>query len=117
MVLPAIAFTQAVLNLVENALEESTPETPVDVTVRATPERVEVEVRDHGPGWPTIVRAHLGEPFVTTRPGGVGLGLYFAYTLAETIGGELELDDAPGGGAIARLVLPVASDAQRETSA
>lgn len=112
VVLPAIAFTQAVLNLVENALEESTPETPVDVEVRATLERVEVIVRDHGPGWPAIVRTHLGEPFVTTRPGGVGLGLYFAYTLAETVGGVLELDDAPGGGAIARLVLPVANDAR-----
>lgn len=116
VVLPAIAFTQAVLNLVENALEESSPEAPVDVTVRATPERVDVEVRDHGPGWPAIVRAHLGEPFVTTRPGGVGLGLYFAYTLAETIGGTLELDDVPGGGAIARLELPVAP-ARREAAA
>ena len=117
VVLPAIAFTQAVLNLVENALEESSPEAPVDVAVHATPERVDVEIRDQGPGWPPIVRAHLGEPFVTTRPGGVGLGLYFAYTLAETIGGTLELEDAPGGGAIARLVLPVASDAHREAAA
>jgi len=117
VVLPAIAFTQAVLNLVENALEESTPTAPVEVEVRATPERVEVVVRDHGPGWPAIVRAHLGEPFVTTRPAGVGLGLYFAYTLAETVGGALELDDTPGGGAIARLVLPVARDVRRETPA
>jgi signal transduction histidine kinase len=45
------------------------------------------------------------------------LGLYFAYTLAETVGGALELDDAPDGGAIARLVLPVASDARREVAA
>jgi len=63
------------------------------------------------------VRTHLGEPFVTTRPGGVGLGLYFAYTLAETVGGRLELDDAPGGGAIARLVLPVAREARAEAAA
>jgi len=54
------------------------------------------------------VRTHLGEPFVTTRRNGVGLGLYFAYTLVETIGGRLELDDAEGGGAVARLVLPAA---------
>ena len=117
VVLPAIAFTQAVLNLVENALEESSPEAPVEVDVSVTPEHVGIEVRDHGPGWPAIVRAHLGEPFVTTRPGGVGLGLYFAYTLAETVGGRLELDDTPGGGAIARLVLPVARDARREGAA
>ena len=71
---PPVAFTQAVLNLVENALEESSPEAPVEVDVRATPERVTVLIRDHGPGWPEIVRDHLGEPFVTTRPGGVGLG-------------------------------------------
>ncbi|MEX2205563.1 MAG: HAMP domain-containing sensor histidine kinase [Myxococcota bacterium] len=116
VVLPAIAFTQAVLNLIDNALEESTPEAPVEVDVRAKGESVQIEVRDHGPGWPAIVRTHLGEPFVTTRPGGVGLGLYFAYTLAETVGGRLELDDAPGGGAIARLVLPVARDLRREAA-
>jgi two-component system sensor histidine kinase RegB len=114
---PAVAFTQAVLNLVDNALEESSPEAPVDVEVRSTPERVSVEIRDRGPGWPELVRTHLGEPFVTTRPGGVGLGLYFAYTLAETIGGTLELDSVEGGGAIARLVLPVARSAGAETRA
>ena len=117
VLVPAVAFTQAVLNLVDNALEESSAEAPVDVVVRATPERVSVEVRDHGPGWPELVRAHLGEPFVTTRPGGVGLGLYFAYTLAETIGGTLELDSVDGGGAIARLVLPVAQSAAAEARA
>ncbi|HTO53556.1 MAG TPA: ATP-binding protein [Myxococcota bacterium] len=117
VVVPVVAFTQAVMNLVDNALEESSAETPTEVEVHATPERVSVEVRDRGPGWPEIVRAHLGEPFVTTRPGGVGLGLYFAYTLAETIGGVLELDAAPGGGAIARLVLPPARALAAETRA
>ena len=117
VVLPAIAFGQAVLNVIDNALEESSPEAPVEVDVRVKGENAEIEVRDHGPGWPDVVRSHLGEPFVTTRPGGVGLGLYFAYTLAETVGGRLELDDAPGGGAIARLVLPLARDARREGTA
>ena len=117
VVLPAVAFTQAVLNLIENALEESSPEAPVEVDVSVTQDRVVVEVRDHGPGWPALVRAHLGEPFVTTRPSGVGLGLYFAYTLAETVGGRLELDDTPGGGAIARLVLPVARDLRLQGAA
>ncbi len=117
VLVPPVAFTQAVLNLVDNALEESSAEAPVDVEVRSTPERVSVEVRDRGPGWPDVVRAHLGEPFVTTRQGGVGLGLYFAYTLAETIGGTLELDTADGGGAIARLVLPVAHSVPAETRA
>jgi two-component system sensor histidine kinase RegB len=115
VLVPAVAFTQAVLNLVDNALEESNADAPVEVSVQATPERVTVEVRDRGPGWPELVRTHLGEPFVTTRPGGVGLGLYFAYTLAETIGGTLELDSGAGGGAIARLVLPVAANRAAET--
>ncbi|MFI5315156.1 MAG: sensor histidine kinase [Myxococcota bacterium] len=117
VLVPAVAFTQAVLNLVDNALEESSADAPVEVEVRATAERVSVEVRDRGPGWPEIVRAHLGEPFVTTRPGGVGLGLYFAYTLAETIGGTLELDEGSGGGAIARLVLPEARGGTAEARA
>jgi signal transduction histidine kinase len=63
-------------------------------------------VADRGPGWPEIVRNHLGEPFVTTKPGGVGLGLYYVHSLSEAIGANLLLEDRPDGGAIARVSLP-----------
>ena len=51
---------------------------------------------------------HLGEPFVTTKPKGVGLGLYFVHSLSEAVGAELNLADRPEGGAMAQILLPVA---------
>ncbi len=105
-VLPSVAFSQALINLIDNAVESAGPELPVDVTVRGTGTRVELLVEDQGQGWPSMVRSHLGEPFVTTKRDGVGLGLYFVHSLSEAMGAELHLDDREGGGAIARISLP-----------
>jgi two-component system sensor histidine kinase RegB len=107
VLLPAIPFTQALLNLIENAQEASPPDAEIEVALRVERDWVTLEVLDRGEGWPEVVRAHLGEPFVTTRAGGVGLGLYYVWTLMSALGGELTLWDRPGGGAIARLRLPV----------
>ena len=54
------------------------------------------------------MRSHLGEPFVTTRPKGVGLGLYFVHSLSEAVGAEFNLADRPDGGAVAQILLPTA---------
>jgi two-component system sensor histidine kinase RegB len=108
---PAIAFSQAVLNLIDNALQAGGPGSPVEVIVSRHAGVVDVSVLDRGSGWPEVVRRHLGEPFVTTRPDGVGLGLYYVYTLAEALGAVLVLEDRSTGGAIARITLPAVSAA------
>jgi two-component system sensor histidine kinase RegB len=112
VLLPAIPFTQALLNLIENAQEASAPGADVEIALRAERDWVTLEVRDRGEGWPEVVRAHLGEPFVTTRVGGVGLGLYYVWTLMSALGGELTLEDRPGGGATAKLRLPTGAATQ-----
>jgi two-component system sensor histidine kinase RegB len=114
VLLPVIPFTQALLNLIENAQEASPPGAEVEVVLRAERDWSTLEVRDRGEGWPDVVRDHLGEPFVTTRAGGVGLGLYYVWTLMSALGGELTLEDRPGGGAIARLRLPSDGSAQED---
>jgi len=106
---PAVAFSQAVLNLIDNALKASGADSSVEVIVSRHAGVVDVSVLDRGGGWPEVVRNHLGEPFVTTRPDGVGLGLYYVYTLAEALGAALVLEDRSIGGAIARISLPAAS--------
>ncbi|MEP7335928.1 MAG: HAMP domain-containing sensor histidine kinase, partial [Actinomycetota bacterium] len=70
------------------------------------------EVRDDGPGIPELVRARIFEPFFTTRrdSGGTGLGLSVSLGIAESHGGSLVVDEAPGGGALFRLQLPVAPE-------
>ena len=104
--LPAVAFSQAVLNLIDNAIESGDDGKPVDVVVAHRINHIDVLVLDRGKGWPEVVRRHLGEPFVTTKPNGVGLGLYFVHSLTEAMGAEFMLEDREQGGAVARISLP-----------
>jgi two-component system sensor histidine kinase RegB len=104
--LPDIAFSQALLNLIDNALESEDPENHVEIAVENRHGRIDVSVIDHGKGWPDVVLTHLGEPFITTKHDGVGLGLYYVHTLVEAVGAELHLENRDEGGAIARISLP-----------
>jgi signal transduction histidine kinase len=84
------------------------------VTVRTGVERrgardyAVVEVEDDGPGMsPEFVRRRLFRPFQTTKPGGVGLGLYTARRILRHHRGDVEVRSAEGGGACVRLLLPL----------
>jgi two-component system sensor histidine kinase RegB len=109
--LPPLAFSQGLITLIENALEAAAG-SPVEVVVDGRPGGVDVAVLDRGAGWPEVVRTHLGEPFVTTKPDGVGLGLYFVHGLVEAIGARFCIEDRERGGAIARISLPDPSGVQ-----
>lgn len=61
------------------------------------PGTVSVEVADDGPGLSAEARAHLFEPFFTTDPQGIGLGLFIARELCEGNGGSLDAVDAASG--------------------
>ncbi|HSV29192.1 MAG TPA: ATP-binding protein, partial [Candidatus Omnitrophota bacterium] len=61
--------------------------------------RIVLEVRDNGKGLPRENRDRLTEPYVTTRAKGTGLGLAIVKKIMEDHGGDLYLEDAPGGGA------------------
>ncbi len=104
--IPSVAFSQGVINLLDNAIQSGGEGCVVDILVDGGVDHIDLSVADRGPGWPEIVRNHLGEPFVTTKPGGVGLGLYYVHSLSEAIGANLLLEDRPDGGAIARVSLP-----------
>jgi signal transduction histidine kinase len=76
-----------------------------------------IEVLDDGPGFSPDARAHLFEPFYSTRPQGTGLGLSYVRKIALAQGGSVEVEDAPGGGALVRVSLPLAhSDAASATA-
>jgi len=107
VLVPTVAFSQALINLVDNAIESGGNQSEVEIVVVRSGARVELSVQDRGSGWPEVVRRHLGEPFVTTKPEGVGLGLYYVHSLAEAIGAELTLDDREFGGAVAKISFPI----------
>jgi two-component system sensor histidine kinase KdpD len=75
---------------------------------------VVLSVVDRGPGIPVSHRQQVFEPCQRlgdrSSQAGVGLGLAIARGFTEAMGGELDLDDTPGGGLTVRLRLPVAGE-------
>ena len=106
-----VALEQIVHNLVLNALQamEAVPAAARRLVFTASRdgERVQLIVRDTGPGFAPEALPRVFEPFFTTRPGGLGLGLSLCETLAANLGGSLQARAASGGGAELILQLPL----------
>ncbi|MCO5159045.1 MAG: HAMP domain-containing histidine kinase [Aquamicrobium sp.] len=89
-------------NLIQNALRHGAP--PVEVEVRREGGRVELSVRDHGPGIPEAERERVFEPFYrpsgrSEEAGGWGLGLALVRQIAERHGARVRQETPAGGGA------------------
>ncbi|MEZ4506019.1 MAG: HAMP domain-containing sensor histidine kinase [Thermomicrobiales bacterium] len=110
---------QVVDNLVGNALKYSPPSGSVTVTVDVLDGRAMISVADEGPGIPESDRQDIFGAFFRTEDAtssqapGLGLGLYICRELVRAHDGTIEVDEAPGGGAEFRVLLPMteASDA------
>jgi PAS domain S-box-containing protein len=105
-------LVQVLLNLLLNANQAlaGRPDARVVAESARDGRSVLVQVRDNGPGIPESQRDRVFDPFFTTRaPGeGTGLGLSIAFDIVREHGGELELGDAPEGGACFTIRLPAA---------
>jgi two-component system sensor kinase FixL len=102
---------QVVLNLVRNgvdAVDGSNARQLVIGTAPAGDGHIEVSVADSGPGLPEEVRANLFKPFVTTKAGGMGIGLSVSRSIVEAHGGRLWVETGECGGAVFRFTLPAA---------
>ena len=103
-----LLLSRAVHNLLLNACEASPDGGTVDVSSSREGDVAVVEVLDRGCGLAPEVRARLFEPYVSTKARGSGLGLSLVRDIAVQHGGTITLDDREGGGARARIRLPVA---------
>ncbi|ADU99373.1 two-component sensor histidine kinase [Alicycliphilus denitrificans] len=108
----AVALQQILHNLLANALQaiEAMPlgEHQIWITIAHQGAQLLLTVRDSGPGIAPDMLPRLFIPFATNRDHGLGLGLTLSQSLAETMGGSLQLHEpAPGPGACFALRLPV----------
>jgi signal transduction histidine kinase len=101
------AVRQLLLNLLLNALDFARTRIVV-ATGQAPDGQVEITVADDGPGVPPADRERIFRRFVTTRPGGTGIGLATSREIAEAHAGNLLVRETPGGGATFVLHLPPA---------
>jgi putative PEP-CTERM system histidine kinase len=96
-------------HLVQNAVDASAPGQAVAVRVAQGADGVVVEVVDRGTGMSDqYVREHLGKPFETTKPSGMGIGVYESMQYLASIGGRLAVETSPGKGSTVRVFLPPA---------
>ena len=111
---------RVLLNLINNAfyaaasvetghtlsIQEHIP--TVTVTTKNLGDRVEISVKDNGPGIPEEIKNKIFQPFFTTKPAGqgTGLGLSLSYDIVKAHGGELSVETKPGKGSVFLIVLP-----------
>ena len=107
--LDADKVDQILANLIENAVRHGagTVTTVVEPAVVAGAPGVAVAVRDQGPGIaPEVAPRVFGRFWRAKRRGGAGLGLFIVKGLVEAHGGEIIVQQAPGGGAEFRFTMP-----------
>ncbi len=110
VVINRVQIQQVVVNLKRNAIEamQACERRALTISTRLVKEdMIRVDVADTGPGLPEAVKSKLFEPFITTKPHGLGVGLSISRSIIEAHHGKIWADENPGGGTVFSFVLPV----------
>lgn len=99
---PTIA--QSILNLLNNAADASER---VDIDLGWNTEMATISIRDFGAGLDTDKMEMLGQPFVTDKADGLGLGLFLSQATLTRFGGTVNLQNCPEGGTLTQISLPL----------
>jgi two-component system sensor histidine kinase KdpD len=106
-----VLIVQVLVNLLDNALKYSPPDTPIEVCARVVGSALQVQVADHGIGLPREDRTRVFDKFFRVqRPDGVtgtGLGLSICKGIIEAHHGEIQADNRDGGGTVVTVTLPL----------
>jgi two-component system OmpR family sensor kinase len=104
---------QVLANLTRNAVIHTPANTAIEISIRREGDRAVLEVRDHGPGLPADAGDRVFDRFWRTEGGrsrgrgGSGLGLAIVKAIVQAHHGEVHAANAPGGGAVFRVTLPI----------
>jgi signal transduction histidine kinase len=107
---------QLLNNLLTNSLEalDGQPNPVIMIETKRVGDQLALTVVDNGPGFQGGLLEQAFDPYVTSKPKGTGLGLAIVRRIVEEHGGQVEVDNAPQGGARVRITLPAtARDARR----
>jgi len=99
-----ITLTQALYNLLNNAADASPK--GMMLAFGWNDDSLWLEIGDQGPGFPQYILDHSGQPEISTKTTGSGLGLFLSRAVLERLGGKLELSNPVDGGACAQVILP-----------
>ena len=96
----------AISNLVQNALQASSPGKTVTVAYERIAGTVQITVSDEGSGIDAQQLENIFNPFFTTKPQGVGLGLAIVAKIVDEHGGRIRTTSKPGVGTHFEITLP-----------
>lgn len=107
---PPIALTQSLTSLVRNGIDAGRTngnDGRVTLQVSSAAGCATFEIVDRGAGFPNGIAERIGEPFLSTKPAGtgMGLGLFLVNAFAQQVGGQLAFERGVAGGMVARLQL------------
>jgi signal transduction histidine kinase len=107
-----IQLQQVLINLIVNAIDAmerlEKAQRRITVCTARAGDSVEIEIADSGPGIPAGNLDEIFEPFYTTKPNGMGMGLSIARTIIDAHDGNISADTSGQRGAVFRIVLPLA---------
>ena len=101
-----VRFSQALVNVLVNAIDAMPNGGALTVTTRAEGASVIIEVDDDGVGIDPAIQDRVFDPFVSSKPEGVGLGLVNARAVVESHGGRIELAPRQPRGTRAKMTMP-----------
>lgn len=106
-----VQIQQVLVNLLRNAVEAmaNTARRDLDLSLTRRDDTIEVAVCDTGIGIAEEITGKLFQPFVTTKPHGMGIGLAISKSIIEAHGGTLTASPNPGGGTVFRFTLLIAA--------
>ncbi|MDR3608567.1 MAG: HAMP domain-containing sensor histidine kinase [Oligoflexia bacterium] len=105
LLLPQVAFSQIVLNLLDNAVEAGAENPAIKIEFLEKGDYLCLQLTDNGIGFSDVVFRQWGEPFVTTKSDGTGLGIFNAISLAQALGGSFQGKNIKGGACV-KFCLP-----------
>ena len=103
-----VQIQQVLVNLFRNAAEAmaDVERRILTVTTRRQGDKIAIEVADTGPGLTEPVLSRLFQPFMTTKPSGMGVGLSLCRSIVESQGGDISGWNADSGGAVITFTVP-----------
>lgn len=112
--LPLISFDpllieQVLVNLLDNAIKYTPPETPIELSAHVKDKEIIVEIADRGTGIPAGEEEKIFDKFVrgTATGGGIGLGLTICRAIIQAHGGRIKAENRRDGGAVFSFSLPL----------
>jgi len=103
-----LQIKQALVNLIQNALQAAdSPDIHINISIMHENNRINLELKDNGPGISTENLSKIFEPYFTTKRKGTGLGLPIVKRIVENHNGKIFLESRAGYGTTVRITLPI----------